>query len=388
MTHEELKRLYKETLLDDVVPWWERHGIDSNGGINSCIRDDGTVINRDRWNWSQWRAVWVFSKLYNSVEQRTQWLDIAQGIYRFVTAHGPLESGHWPLLLSGEGEVKRGYDSIYVDGFALYGLAELYRATGDAEVRRHTERTLSAFADGLAEDPPPAWPYPIEHGNWPHGLSMIASLSCHEAAEALQSSTARKLALRHHRHVMEVSWREDRRVILEWLRRDSTEADPPLGTAVVPGHAIESMWFQIHIALSHNDRGTVRRALEVIRAHLERGWDEEYGGIFLAVDADGREEVAWDHAEKKLWWPHTEALYATLLAHHVGGESWALEWHHRIREWTYGHFPVAEHGEWTQKLDRLGNVLTEDLVLPVKDPFHLPRALLYLYKLLEDRRPA
>lgn len=384
MNSQQLKRLYGETLLDNVIPWWERNGIDGNGGINSCIRDDGTVINRDRWNWSQWRAVWVFSKLYNDVEPRKEWLEIARGIYDFVAAHGPLESGHWPLLISGDGELKRGYESIYVDGFALYGLAELYRATADDGVRAHTERTLAAFRQGLTEDPPPAYPYPIEKGHWPHGLSMIASLSCHEAAEALQSDEARALARRHHRHVMDVCRREDRQIVLEWLRRDGSETAPPLGTAVVPGHAIESMWFQIHIALANNDRQTVASALQIIRTHLERGWDEEYGGLFLAIDAEGRTDVAWDHAEKKLWWPHTEALYATLLAHRLSGEAWALEWHHRIREWSYAHFPVSGHGEWTQKLDREGNVLTEDLVLPVKDPFHLPRALIYLYKLLDS----
>ena len=91
-----LLNLYRTTLLDDVIPFWERHAIDSNGGINTCIGDDGAIISRDRWNWSQWRAVWVWSKLYNSVERRPQWLDRAKGIHRFISSHGPLENGHWP----------------------------------------------------------------------------------------------------------------------------------------------------------------------------------------------------------------------------------------------------------------------------------------------------
>lgn len=385
MDLSKLKTLYRETLLDDVIPWWEKHGLDRNGGINTCIRDDGTLVSRDRWNWSQWRAVWVFSKLYNTVERKKRWLETARGIYEFVTAHGPLDSGHWPLLLSGDGKLQRGYESIYVDGFALYGLAELYRATGDPGVYRHTARTLEAFAHALNnEDPPPAWPYPIPQGWWPHGLSMIASISCYEVADALQHQEARVLADRHHGHVMRTCWRNNRGVVLEWLGRDGQEVPSPEGTAVVPGHAIESMWFQTHIALARKDSGTVETALDIIRRHLELGWDDEYGGLYLAVDANAESDVGWDHAEKKLWWPHTEALYATLLAYHLTGEAWALDWHHRVREWSYSHFPVADYGEWTQKLDRYGNVLNEDLVLPVKDPFHLPRALIYMVLIDND----
>ncbi|MEX2445605.1 MAG: AGE family epimerase/isomerase [Alkalispirochaeta sp.] len=382
---KQLRNLYEETLLDDVIPWWERHGIDPNGGINTCIRDDGTLLNRDRWNWSQWRAVWVFSALYNNIERRSDWLEIARGIYEFITAHGPLESGHWPLLLSGDGEVQKGYESIYVDGFALYGLAELYRATGDPEVRNHGQRTLRALRQGVeGTEPPPAWPYPVPAGLWPHGISMITSLSAHEFATATDNPDTKAFALKHHRYVMDKCWREDRQVLLEWLKEDGGETEPPKGTAVVPGHAIESMWFQIHIALAENDRETVDKALHIMRRHLELGWDDHYGGLFLAIDADGREEIAWDHAEKKLWWPHTEALYGTLLAHELSGESWAMEWHHRVRDWSYTHFPVPEKGEWTQKLDRQGNILTDTLVLPVKDPFHLPRALIYMVALLRN----
>ena len=33
-------------------------------------------------------------------------------------------------------------------------------------------------------------------------------------------------------------------------------------------------------------------------------------------------------------------------------------------------------GEWRQRLDRAGQPVTELIALPVKDPFHLPRAAL------------
>jgi len=48
-----------------------------------------------------------------------------------------------------------------------------------------------------------------------------------------------------------------------------------------------------------------------------------------------------------------------------------------------GTFPDKEHGEWTQRLDRRGTRLTEVIALPVKDPFHLPRALIVAIQTLQ-----
>lgn len=120
-----------------------------------------------------------------------------------------------------------------------------------------------------------------------------------------------------------------------------------------------------------------------MRRHLEAGWDEEHGGIFLAIDALGGDEIGWKFPDTKIWWPHTEALYALLLSYEATGEEWCLEWHKKVHEYTYAHFPLAGTGEWTQKLDREGKPLTEVVALPVKDPFHLPRALIYCVEVLE-----
>src|SRR5690606_31484702 len=128
------------------------------------------------------------------------------------------------------------------------------------------------------------------------------------------------------------------------------ELPPPEGTYVVPGHAIESMWFIMHWARRHGDLAVIHQAAEVLRWHLEAGWDPEHGGIFLGIDAEGREPFL-PHAEVKAWWPHTEALYALLLAWELTGERWCLDWYWKMHEWSFAHFPMPETGEWWQRLD-------------------------------------
>ena len=142
--------------------------------------------------------------------------------------------------------------------------------------------------------------------------------------------------------------------------------------AFVTGHAVEDMWFVLHQARRRKDTELVKRAVEVIRWMLELGWDKKKGGILLAIDVKGG--TPWlPHAEKKLWWPHGETLYALLLAHELTRESWCMEWYWKVHDWSFEHFTDRENGEWHQRLDNDGRVITELIALPVKDPFHLPR---------------
>ena len=151
----------------------------------------------------------------------------------------------------------------------------------------------------------------------------------------------------------------------------------------MPGHAIESMWFVLHVARRRGDQALIQRAAEVIRWHLELGWDQEYGGIYLSRDIEGHPPYL-PHSDKKLWWPHVEALYATLLAHELTGEPWCLEWYDRVAEWAWSHFPAPNGGDWMQRLTREGQPTTEVIALPVKDPFHLPRGAMLIMQLMQS----
>jgi N-acylglucosamine 2-epimerase len=175
--------------------------------------------------------------------------------------------------------------------------------------------------------------------------------------------------------------RPERKLLVEFLTRDYRELPPNEGTCVGPGHAIESMWFIMHWARRRGDQAMIRRAAEVVRWHLEAGWDPEYGGILLGIDAEGHTPFE-ANSDKKIWWVHTEALYALLLAHQLTGESWCADWYDRVHDWSFAHFSMPECGEWRQRLDRQGSPITDLIALPVKDPFHLPRAAILILQLL------
>ena len=63
-----------------------------------------------------------------------------------------------------------------------------------------------------------------------------------------------------------------------------------------------------------------------------------------------------------------------------------MDWYRKVHEWTFAHYPVPGVGEWRQRLTREGKPTDEVIGLPVKDPFHLPRAAILSTQLLEESR--
>ncbi len=385
-TLDNLHALLRAHLLESIVPFWTRHALDPAGGINTCIRDDGTVVSRDKWLWSQWRAVWVFAALYNRIERRADWLDTAKAIRDFTMRCGWDDAVvGWALCVDGEGHVTRGCESIYADGFAIYALVELHKALGDDVSLQWARRTADSALRRLAEphDTIPHFPYPVPEGARVHGLPMMFSLVFWELGEHVDDDHYRHAAVAMQDEIFDHFYQPQHDAIVERIAADGSAYSAPQGTAVNPGHVIEDMWFQIHIARDRGDHARIAEAVRLIRRHCELGWDQPFGGLRLAIDVAGHRDVAWAHADTKLWWPHTEAMYALLLAHEITGEPWCIEWYRRVHHYAFTRYPVKAHGEWRQRLDRYGYPFDDVVALPVKDPFHLPRAMILCIESLE-----
>ncbi len=384
MNYHQTRERFSRLLLEGVAPFWMSRGIDwEYGGVLSCMAEDGSPISGDKFMWSQARSVWTFSALYNRVEKRPEFLKVAENSVRFLLAHGRDDQGRWVYHTDRQGKVIEGAVSIYTDCFAIYGLSEYYRAVPDPQILSIARTTFERVRRRIEEpDFSETAPYPLLKGWKNHAVPMIMTETTGELAETTADGELEALADSYATRVMSHFVRPERKLLLEFLTDRYEELPPPAGTWVMPGHAIESMWFVLHRAWRRGDGALAERAAEVIRWHLERGWDPEYGGIFLGIDAEGHPPFL-PHAEKKSWWPHTEALYALILAHHLTGKQWCAEWYDKVEEWAFAHFPMPAVGEWRQRLTRQGLPTTEVFALPVKDPFHLPRAAILILQLIE-----
>jgi N-acylglucosamine 2-epimerase len=91
----------------------------------------------------------------------------------------------------------------------------------------------------------------------------------------------------------------------------------------------------------------------------------------------------WD---TKIWWPHAEALYATLLAYKVTGDAAFDSMHSQLFDYVFLTFPNPDRaiGEWIQIRDRQGAPLDKCVALPVKDPYHILQDVLLMIELLHS----
>jgi len=383
MDRTRIHSYYRDFLLNSIVPFWWKHGVDgTHGGVLSSMTEEGTLLSEDKYLWSQGRWAWVASALYNRIEARPEFLASAADTVRFLLAHGRDEQGRWVYRTTRDGRVLEGHSSIYADCFAVYGISEYYRASKDEQALQVALDTFHRVCRRVEdEDFDEVAPYRLPRGRRPHAVPMILTEVANELAQTTGDAAIERAADDYATRVMNHFVREERDLlVLEFLDRNYQPLPGNEGSAVMPGHGIESMWFVLHWARRKGREDVIRKAVAVIGRQLEAAWDPEYGGLYLAIDADGGAPFL-ANAEKKVWWPHTEALYALLLAHSLTGEAWCEEWFQRVEEWSLRHFAMPEAGEWRQRLDRAGKPITELIALPVKDPFHLPRAVILIAQL-------
>ena len=148
------------------------------------------------------------------------------------------------------------------------------------------------------------------------------------------------------------------------------------------------------------DREALHTATEIVRWKTSKGWDEEYGGLpqFLHIDGGKPRGVVVeqnkdDHMiveltenwSNKLWWVHSEALYALILAYEHTRDSWFMDAYWKFHDYVFKTFPNPDKGigEWIQIRDRQGRPEDKVVALPVKDPYHITRAFMHLIKSLE-----
>lgn len=132
----------RTALLEDVIPFWERCSIDREcGGYFTCLNGRGEVFDTDKFVWLQARQVWTFSMLYNRVEQRPEWLDIARIGAEFLRDHGMDADGAWHFSLDRSGAPLVQPYNIFSDCFAAMAFTQYALASGDEAARHLAVRT-------------------------------------------------------------------------------------------------------------------------------------------------------------------------------------------------------------------------------------------------------
>jgi N-acylglucosamine 2-epimerase len=383
--------IYRDTLLNDVIPFWLKHGLDrKHGGIITALDRDGEVLDTDKSIWFQGRAAWMFATLFNTVEPRSEWLAAARSCLDFLRAHGFAKNGKMYFTVTRDGKPLRLRRYVFSESFAAIAFAAYAKATGDRSAARDALKTFTTF---LRYTTKPGLIAPkVDPATRPmKGLSplMITIATAQEVRANLGDVTVLGQTCTQWIDQSITEIRRDflkpkLKALMETVGPNGEIYDHFDGRLLNPGHALECAWFILHEAKLRRDAKLKQIGLRILDWMWDRGWDPEHGGILYFRDVYHKPvQEYWHHL--KFWWPHNEAIIATLLAWKMTGDRKYARKHQLVHDWSFQHFADPGHSEWFGYLNRDGepsNTLKGSLW---KGPFHFPRMLLYCWKLLEER---
>jgi len=384
MDFKVLSEQYKNELLNKVVPFWEANSLDKEfGGYFTCLDREGKVFDTDKFIWLQARQVWMFAKLYNEVEQKQEWLQIALDGAAFLQKYGHDGNLNWYFSLTREGQPLVQPYNIFSDCFATMAFGQLSKATGNEEFAAISKDT---FQNILKRSDNPKGDYnklvpgtrPLKGFSLPMIMCNLALEIEHLLEPELVNSTVEKVL----HEVMEVFYQPDSGLILENVNPDGSFSDSFEGRLLNPGHAIEAMWFIMDLSERLKRPELAQKAVDIALRTLKYGWDEKYGGIFYFLDLKGNppQQLEWD---QKLWWVHIETLITLIKGYALTGNEECLAWFEKVHEYSWAHFADAEFGEWFGYLNRQGEVLLNLKGGKWKGCFHVPRGMFQVWKTLE-----
>ncbi len=372
---------YRQELLESVIPFWLRHSLDREfGGYFTCLDREGEIYDTRKYVWLQGRGAWTFSKLYNEVEKRQEWLDAARSIVDFLRRHAFDPKGRCYFSLTREGLPAFYQRKPYAAVFVVLGLLEYAKATGDKLYRREAIELFWRIHGWIEK--PSLLGRPALDGA-PHMTQLADALVLVSMAmeiAAVDSDPRYKRVIADCLDGAFAHYDPARRIFLENAGPGITAL--PEGRLFCPGDSIETAWFLLHALEFHPNEERKAALLDSIERALELGWDKHSGGLYYFMDIEGLPTLQLE-SSMKLWWPHTEAIYALILAWSLTGEDRWARWLERVDRYAFLHFSDTKHGEWFGYCDRQGNLTHTLKGNNYKGCFHVPRALLLSVQRIE-----
>lgn len=384
MDFKKTAALYKDELLNNVLPFWLNNSQDREfGGYFTCLDRQGKVFDTDKFVWLQGREIWMFAMLYNKVEKSQAWLDCAIQGAEFLKKHGHDGSYNWYFSLDRSGRPLVEPYNIFSYTFACMAFGQLALATGNQEYAYIAKETFSKILQRV-DKPKGRWDkaYPGTRNLKNFALPMILCNLALEIEHLLDKDFMEKTIETCIHEVMDVFYRPELGLVVENLTANNELSDTFDGRLINPGHAIEAMWFVMDLGQRIKKPELIGRANNIALQMLEYGWDKEHGGIFYFMDRLGHstQQLEWD---QKLWWVHIESLITCIKGYHLTGNTESLQWFEKLHTYSWQHFKDSQQPEWFGYLNRQGEVLLHLKGGKWKGCFHVPRGLYQCWQTLE-----
>ncbi|WP_199119420.1 AGE family epimerase/isomerase [Pedobacter sp. ASV28] len=396
MHHQLLTNLRNELdqELSQLLNWWDVYAVDEeNGGFYGKINSKNEAFPAPKGVVLNARILYTFSSAY-LLKKEARYLELASRAFNYLNRFFLDEKeGGFYWSLTAEGQLLDGKKQVYGQAFAIYALAEYYKATNEERALNLAKATY-----GLLEK----HSYDKVHTGY-----IEAHTQDWHAIDDLRLSEKdqnEKKSMNTHLHVIEAYanlytvWQNTdlktsiKRLLYNFkthiihpqkghLQLFFTENWTVRSTLISFGHDIEAAWLLLEAAALIDDAAEILifqdLALKMTDAALNGV--HKNGGLLYEYDPHTQHWIKEFH-----WWPQAEAMVGLFNAWQVSGNIYYLE--QSIKTWNFvkQHIKDKEHGEWFWGVDFQFYVMQhEDKAGFWKCPYHNGRACIEIVKRIE-----
>ena len=382
----------RDVLTGNILPFWlalkdPRGGFYGEMGADGTVRYDaprGVILNA--------RLIWSFASAYAAL-RKTEYLVAAVHARDWFLEHfcdHKYGGVYWSV--TPEGERLDAKKQLYAQGFAIYGLSQLYKVTKDDEALKNAVNLYRVVETFFAD---------AGHGGYIEALARDfspledMSLSAHDI-NADKTMNSHLHILEAYANLYQVWPDEGLKARVEalldligtrimapdghlqlYFRRDWSV----LPGAVSYGHDIETSWLAMECAFALKDLDVVNRvrpwALALGRAGNEGLLPD--GSLRYEFLPDGRRDDA------RQWWVQTEAVVGNLWLWKFHGDAAGAD--RAVACWNYirDHLVDFSGGEWWWAVREDGSIDRENPKAGFwKCPYHNTRMCLQALTLFEN----
>ena len=300
-----------------------------HGGIIASLDRDGTVVDTDKGVWQQGRFTWLLGELYNNVEPRAEWLELAKHGVDFIDRHcfDPADGRMWfHVTREGRPIRKRRY-APSARALPRSPTANWPRRPATQSYAEKARRAFQSFIDHNFDPQDAAAKIhrhatdarhrvPDDHDRHRPGVARFDWLGRGRRVDRPQHRRrSREFHLKPDIRVRDGDGRARRRNHRP-LRRSDAQSGPRDRRGLVH-----------HVGREASRTMTTRRnGLPDARLDVGAGLGQRVRRHPLFHRCHGRPVQEYWH-DMKFWWPHNEAIIATLLAFHLTGDPKYADWH-------------------------------------------------------------
>jgi mannose/cellobiose epimerase-like protein (N-acyl-D-glucosamine 2-epimerase family) len=360
MTLAQLRRRYHDELFGNLLPFWDKHGIDHGyGGVMHALDYDGTIASTNKLSWFQGRAIWVYSFLYNHFGQNPTHLEIARKARDFLLNSAPQPDGWWAEEFARDGAVIRPFGGdLYGMYFAAEGLQEYAWAAHDDQSRDLAFELMKKLRRRI-DEPDFLCMDTAKRGQRTQGLWMVNLNTARQMVARWPDAQMQALLDEAMNNIIVHHYNPDIGLNNEVLNRDFGRPVDH-ATKCLLGHSVETLWMIAEEALRRGDGKLWDTCTDRIRRHLDVGWDHVFGGLSQWVNVDQGGYV-WpeftpvgtnlvfrsvgEYFYLKPLWALNEILIATLNIIEQTRAEWASRYFDMAHQLIEDKYSMKKHGQ-------------------------------------------